>query len=72
MHFTCAFDDEVNLLLLLVVPRNLSAVGLESHVAHGECAGLNGAGSADQVLCSAPCRVGTAGDLGKIGNNHML
>src|SRR5215472_17978744 len=35
-HFAFALHNEVDLLLLLVVPRHLAAGGLESDVSHGE------------------------------------
>src|SRR5438034_625634 len=52
-HLGGTFDDEVDLFLLLVVPGDLAAIGLEGDVAHAEAGGLDGAGSADQVLSAA-------------------
>ena len=69
-HFARAFDDEVDLFLLLVVPRHLAAVRLERDVAHGEIRGLDGAHAPDQVLRAAPRRVRAPGDLREICNDH--
>lgn len=33
-HLAGAFEHQVDLFLLLVVPRHLTAVGLEGHVSH--------------------------------------
>ncbi len=69
--FAGAFDDEVDLFLLLVVPRHLAAVGLQGDVAHGEIGGLDGACAADQVLGPAPGGIGAAGDLVQVGDDHV-
>ena len=69
-HLARAFDDEVDLLLLLVVPRHLAAVRLERDVAHREIGGLNGARAADQVLRAPARRIRSPGNLRKIGNDH--
>src|SRR5262249_45857967 len=69
-HLARAIDDEVDLLLLLVVPRHLSAIGLERYIAHGEVGGLNGTGAAHQVLRAPASRIRAPGDLREIGNDH--
>src|ERR1035437_1507455 len=48
-HFSGSFDDEVNLFLLLVVPRHLPPVGLQGHVADGEIGRLYGARAPHQA-----------------------
>ena len=69
-HFAGALHDEVDLLLLLVVPGHLAAIGLERDVPEGKVGGLDGAGAAHQVLRAAPRRVRAAGNGGKIGDDH--
>src|ERR1035437_3280743 len=71
-HFAGAFDDEVDLFLLLVVPRHLPAVGLQGDVADGKISGLDGAGAPDQVLRAAPRGISASCDLGKIGDGHDI
>ena len=65
-----AFHDEVNLLLLLVVPRHLAAVRFQRHLPHGEIRGLDGADAAHQVLRAAARRIRPAGDLREIRDDH--
>ena len=69
-HLAFAFDDEVDFFLLLVVPRHLSAVGLERDVAHREVRRLDGARAPDQVLRAAARRIRPARDIAEIGNDH--
>ena len=69
-HFAGAFDDEVDLFLLLVVPGHLAAVGLQRDVADGEVGGLDGADAPDQVLRAAPRGIGASCNLRKIGDGH--
>src|SRR4051812_27723266 len=69
-HFARAFDDVIDLFLLLVMPRHLAAVGLQRDVAHGEVGGLNGARATHQVLRSAPRGIGAAGDLREVRDDH--
>src|SRR6185312_527887 len=59
-HFAGSFENEINFFLLLVMPRHLTAVGIERYVAQREVGGLNRAEPADHVLCQAPRRIATA------------
>ena len=59
-HFTLTFDDEVNLFLFLIVPRDLTAFGFEGDVAHGKVFGLHGGDSPHEVLGSTASRIGAA------------
>ena len=70
-HLGHAFEDKVNFLLVLVMPGHLATAGFERDVPHREVAGLNGTGSAYQVLGASPGRVGAAGDMGEIGYGHV-
>ena len=70
-HFARAFDDEVDLLLLLVVPGHLAAVGLESHVPHRKIGRLDGAHAPDQILRAATRRIRAPGDLCKVSDDHV-
>jgi hypothetical protein len=38
-HFAAAFDDEIDLFLILVVPRDLAAVGFQSYITQTEVSG---------------------------------
>ncbi len=49
-HFRRSFDNEIHLLLLLVVPRNLPSFGIKRDTAHGKVFCLDGRGSARKVL----------------------
>ena len=40
-HFASALENHVDFLLLLIVPRHLTAIWFQDHVAHGEVFGLN-------------------------------
>ena len=62
-HLAFSFDDEVDLLLFLVVPGNLTPFGLQSDVAHGKVGGLNGGHAAHEILGAAASRIGPALDL---------
>jgi hypothetical protein len=53
-HLALPFDDEVNLLLFLVMPRNLPALRVQGDVTHAEVLALNGRNSADEVLRATP------------------
>ena len=63
--FTLALDDEVNLFLLLIVPGNLSAVRLQSNVAHGEIGRLDRGHAPDEILRATPRGIGAALDFGE-------
>ena len=69
-HFANAFDDEVNFLLFLIVPRHLAALGLERDIAHAEIFRLDGSNAPGEVLRAAACRVAAAFDLSEIGDGH--
>ena len=63
-HFARALDDEIDLLLVLIVPGHLAAVGFQGDVAHGKMSGLDGAHAPDQVLRAPPRGIRPACDLG--------
>ncbi|MGC4051990.1 MAG: hypothetical protein QM757_21830 [Paludibaculum sp.] len=69
-HLRGAFENEVDLLLLLVVPGDLSAGLIEHDDANREVGGLNRAGAADQILRQAPGRIAAALNHGKIRHDH--
>lgn len=69
-HFAGAFEDEVNLLLLLVVPRDLAAARVEGDVAEAEVLALDGGGAPDDVLGAASGGITPAFDLGEVGEDH--
>ena len=69
-HFSRAFHDEVDFLLVLVVPWHLAAVWLEGHMTDAKVGGLDGAGAPDQVLGLAPSGISAPGDLRQVGNDH--
>ena len=69
-HLALALDDEINFFLLLVVPRNLSAVGLERDIAHGEVCGLDRGHAPDEVLGAAARRICAALNFGEVGDDH--
>src|SRR5688572_15479050 len=71
-HLPGALDDEVNLLLLLVMPRHLSTVRFQHHVAHRKTAGLYRRGATHEVARTAPGRISAAGHLVDIGNCHRF
>src|SRR3569833_392144 len=48
-HLAGAFNDEVDLFLVLVVPWHLPAVRRERDVAHGEVGSLDATRSADEI-----------------------
>ena len=56
-HLAGSFNDEVDLFLLLVVPRHLAAFRIKRDIAQREMRCLDGAESADDVLSKPPGRV---------------
>ena len=71
-HFPFAFDDEVNLFLFLIVPRDLSAFGFEGDVAHGKVFGLHGGDASHEVLSASASWIGAALNFAEIGNCHSF
>lgn len=69
-HLTRPFQNEINLLLLVVVPRNLSAMRVESYMAQSELRSLNRADAAYDILSQPSRRISPAGNIGKICNHH--
>ena len=69
-HLAGAFENEINFLLLLVVPRHLPAIWLEQDVPKRKVRGLNGARAAYQILCPSACRISAAGDVFQIRDDH--
>ena len=69
-HFAGPFQNEVDLLLRLVMPRNLSAVRIECYMAQGKVGGLNGTGASYDVLSEAAGGIAAPGYLRKIGDHH--
>ena len=69
-HFTRAFHDEVDLLLLLVVPRDLPTIRLESDVTHRKIRRLNRARAPDKVLGTPPRGISASGYLLQIRDDH--
>ena len=66
-----AFDDEVDLFLLLVVPGHLSAVRLEGDVAHGEIlVAWIGLMPPTRFCVRRLRRVRPPGDLREVGDDH--
>ena len=65
-----AFDDEVDLFLLLVVPRHLAAVRLQRDMAHGEVGGLDGAHAATRFCVRRRAGYVRPAICMKIGNDH--
>jgi hypothetical protein len=61
---------KVDFFLFLVVPGDLSAIGLQRDLSDGKIMSLNGGGSAHQVLSAAPGGESPALDLVQISNNH--
>src|SRR4051812_8272830 len=62
-HFAGPLDDEVDLLLLLIVPGHLAALRLERHVAHREILRLDRRRAADQILRVPARGIAAPGDL---------
>ena len=62
-HLAGAFDDEIDLLLFLVVPRHLAAFGIERDIAHRKARRLHGRDSADEILRPATRGVAPAFDF---------
>src|ERR1700722_16685991 len=71
-HFAGAFNDKVDLFLLLVMPRDLSAVRFERDIPHREIDGLNRARAADKILRAPSRGIGAASDLRKVCDDHVL
>ena len=71
-HLTLALENQVNLFLLLIVPRDLAAMGLERDAPHREIFCLDRAGSPYQILRSAPRRISAAGNFCEVGNGHCV
>ena len=69
-HLTLAFQDKVNLFLILVVPRHLSTVWLKRHVTQRKGRCLNWAGAAHYILSASPGRISSSSDSCKIGDDH--
>jgi len=67
-HLAHAFDDEIDFLLLLIVPGHLAAFRIESHIAHRKIRRLNWRGAAREVLRQAFRRITATGDLGEVGD----
>src|SRR4051812_48265354 len=59
-HFACALDDEVDLLLVLIMPGDLPTVGIECDISHGKVGRLDWSNTADEVLCQSACWVAAA------------
>src|SRR5687767_5630325 len=69
-HLAGSLDDEVDLLLLLVVPWHLAAVGIQRHISHAEVLGLDRRQPADEVLRATPRGVAPPIDFRKIADRH--
>ena len=70
-HLAGAFDDEVGFFLLLVMPRNLSAVRVERDVAESEVLGLERLWAvADKALGVTARRVAFAFDGLEVSDGH--
>ena len=70
-HFALTFDDEVNLFLFLIMPRDLAAFGFEGDVTHGKVFGLHGGNAPDEVLGAPTSWISTALNFAEIGNRHL-
>jgi len=69
-HLAGPLDDEVDLLLLLIVPWHLPALRLERDMAHREILRLDRRRAADQILRVPARRITPPGDLREIRDNH--
>jgi len=69
-HLPRPLHDEIDLLLLLIVPRHLPALQIERDIAHAEILRLDGRHAAGEILGAAARRIAAAGNLRKVGNNH--
>ena len=69
-HFPFTFENQVNLFLLLIVPRDLAPMGLQRDAPHREVFCPDGTGSPHEVLRSAPRRISADSDFCKISNDH--
>lgn len=70
-HLTFAFEDKVDLFLVLIVPGHLSTIRIESHVTHREIGRLDWAGPTHQILRTPTCRIAPSGDFCEIRDNHV-
>src|SRR5579871_935964 len=71
-HLARAFDDEVDLFLVLIMPGDLSAVGLERHMPHRKIGCLDGTRAPNQVLCAPARGIGAARCFGKVSDDHVF
>ena len=71
-HLARAVEDEVDLILLLIVPGHLAASGLQHHVAEAEVLGPNRRGAAYQVAGTPLRREGAAFHFAQIHDLHTL
>lgn len=71
-HFTGAFDDKVDLFLLLIMPGHLSSIRFERNVAHRKISGLNRARAADKILRAPFSGISPARDLREVCDDHGL
>jgi len=69
-HLARAFDNKVNLLLLLIVPWHLTAVRIQRHISQAEVLRLYGRCASDDVLCAAFCRISAALYVCEIRYDH--
>ena len=71
--FALALYDEINLLLLLVVPRHLPTARFKDGITHRKTLGRNRlAELADEPAAPASRRKSASGKLGKVRDNHRL
>jgi formylglycine-generating enzyme required for sulfatase activity len=71
-HLPRSFDDEIYFLLLLVVPRHLTALGIERDVADAEVLALDGRHAAHQVLRAPSGGIRSPGELIQVCNDHAI
>ena len=69
-HLSGAFDHEIDLFLLLVVPRNLSAFRLQGDETDAEIRAFDRRGPAHQVLRSSPGRISSTFNVLQIHDTH--
>jgi hypothetical protein len=69
-HFPGAIDDEIDLLLFLVVPWYLTAVGIQCDESHGEMRRLDRRDASDKILCSSACRIPASFQGVKVCDDH--
>jgi hypothetical protein len=70
-HLARTIHDEINLFLLLVMPRYLTSPRLQRHETHRECLRLNGRRSPNQILCLPSGRIRPSFNLAQIRNRHI-